>query len=111
MEWAPIGPQPTSPFGPYFGYGVDTWAKLSLDVWAVYRVEWAPIGPLPTSPVGSHFGYCVDEWVKRGLGFSAVYWVWSGPQLGPNQQAHVGPTLDMVWIRGLNWAFVSGLFT
>ena len=102
MEWAPIGPQPTSPVGPHFGYGVDTWDKLSLDVWAVYRVERAPIGPLPTSSVGPQSGYRVDLWATLGSCFWDVYCVRSGPQLGPSQQAQLGPTLDMVWIRGLN---------
>ena len=39
---------------------------------------------------------------KLCLGFWVVYGVRSGPQLGP--------TLDIMWIRGPNWACVSGLF-
>ena len=52
----------------------------------------------------------MDVWAKLGLGFWAVYWVWSGPQLGPSQQARLGPTLDIVWMCGLNWVWVSELF-
>ena len=52
----------------------------------------------------------MDVWAKLGLGFWAVYWVWSGPQLGPSQQAQLGPTLDIVWMCGLNWVWVSELF-
>ena len=74
-------------------------------------MEWAPIGPQLARPVGRHVVYCVDVWAKLGLGFWDVYWVRKGPQLGPSQRAQLGPTLDMVWIRGLNWACVSGLFT
>ena len=74
-------------------------------------MEWAPIGHHLTRPVGPHVGYCVDMWAKLGLGFWAVNWVWNGPQLGPSQQAQLGPTLDIVWMCGLNWAWVSGLFT
>ena len=53
----------------------------------------------------------MDVWAKLGLGFWAVYRVRSGSQLGSNQKAQLGPTLDKVCIRGLNWAWVSGLFT
>ena len=53
----------------------------------------------------------MDVLAKLGLGFWAVYCVLSGPQLGPSQPAQLGPTLDRVWIRGLNWACFSGLFT
>ena len=70
-------------------------------------MEWAPIGPHQARPIGPHFGYCMYVWAKLDLGFWAVYWVWSGPQLGPSQQAQLGPTLDSVWICGLNWAWVS----
>ena len=34
-----------------------------------------------------------------------------GPQLVYIQKTQLGPTLDIVWLRGLNWAWVSGLFT
>ena len=42
---------------------------------------------------------------------SGLFCVRSGSQLGPNQQAQLGPTLDILWIRGLNWAWVSGSST
>ena len=73
-----------------FGFGVGpNWAQLAR-------------------PVGPRVGYCVDVWAKLGLGFWAVYWVRIGPQLGPSQQAQLGPTLDIVWMCGLNLAWVSG---
>ena len=57
MEWAPIGPQLASTFGPHVGYCVDVWAKLGLGFWAVC---WVWIGP----PIGvllpiSRYGYCL----------------------------------------------------
>ena len=30
--------------------------------------------------------------------------------MGPSQQAQLGPTLDIVWMCGLNWVWISGLF-
>ena len=65
-------------------------------------MEWAPIGPQLASPVGPHFGYGIDTWVKLNLGFWADCWVVSGSQLGPSQQAQLGPTSDIVWMCGLN---------
>ena len=58
----------------------------------------------------TYLGYCMDMWAKLGLGLWAVYWIWSGPQLGPSQQAQLCPTLDIVWMCGLNWVWVSRLF-
>ena len=73
-------------------------------------MEWAPFGPQLASPVGPHVGFRGDTWAKVGLGFWAVCWVWSGPQLSPSWHAQLGPTSDIAWMCGLNWAWVSGLF-
>ena len=51
---------------------------------------------------------------KLGLGFRwAVYRVWSGPNWVPaSKPVQLGPrSLDIEWMCGLNWAWVSGLFT
>ena len=74
-------------------------------------MEWAPNGPQLASPVGPHFGYGIDTWAKLNLGFWADCWVVSGSQLGPSQQAQLGPKSNIVWMCGLNWTRVSGLFT
>ena len=71
-------------------------------------MEWAPIGPQLASPVGPHVEYYVDVWGKLGLGFRAVCWVWSGPQMGPSEQAQLGPTSDIACMCGLSWAWFLG---
>ena len=58
--------------------------------------------------LASHFGYRGGPWVKLGLGLWTVCLAWSGSQLVPNQQTQLSPNLDMLWICGLNWAWVSG---
>ena len=71
-------------------------------------MEWAPVGPQLASPVGPHVGYCLDVWAKLSMGFGAVYLVLSGPKWALIQRAQLhGPILDMVFIRGLNWTWVS----
>ena len=108
-EWVPIGPQPTSPVRTHIGYCVDTWAKLCLGFWVVYGVQSGPqLGP-KHKPNWPHFGYGVDTWAKLGLCFWAVYRVYS--QLGPQLSSSVGPTLDMVWMCGLNSVWIYVLFT
>ena len=89
-------------------YGCVGLIGFCLCMGCILGMEWLPIGPQQTSPVGSHFGYRGGPWVKLGLGLWAVCRAWSGTQLVPNQQTQLSPNLDMLWICGLNWAWVSG---
>ena len=74
-------------------------------------MEWAPTWAPASKPSWPHVGYGIDTWAKLNLGFWADCWVVSGSQLGPSQQAQLGPKSNIVWMFGLNWARVSGLFT
>ena len=64
--------------------------------------------PQPTSPVGPHFGYNADTWAKLSLDYWSVCGIGSGSQLGCRKPTW--PPVDIVWIYGLNWAWLSGSF-